>query len=541
LIVVSVVCSTVVAGGGVVPSNDNIASSLATPNTTAPTGEIVELYPNPTTDQNHGEYVTVDLSVTSNWTLTDGRSIARLPANETGRFAVTRHPNKTAIHTNATLVEPTGYLRFSVDGETLKLKQNGTVVDTVTYEQAPESQQWRVDREPHWQPAGFVQREPTTVESEPVEAFVLPDNRAEPIEAIEGADRRLYLAAYTLTSDRVVDELTAAKKRGATVTVLVEGGPVGGMTTRQADTLDKLSDAGIEVQVMSGDRARFRYHHAKYAVVDDRAVVLSENWKPSGTGGRTNRGWGVTVDDAETADELAAIFEHDTEWNDTVSWSEFRTYVETQPTQSDESTDKTYPQNHPPVTATAEEVTILAAPDNADEELVDLINETDSRLLIVQPRIGDIGFPLLRATVRAAERGVEVQILLGNSWYDTEENQALATSLRDQAERSDLPLEVRLADADRRFGKIHAKGVVADDTVAVGSLNWNKNAVENNREVVLVVEDETVADYYADVFEGDWSTEYTDEIPAGVLIVGIGVAGGAVLVLKRRLTFVDGK
>ncbi len=522
LLLIAVASGTLVAGGGTVLAHSAGESTHTA--TAGADGRIVELYPNPTTPQNRGEYVTVDLEKPGNWTLTDGEGTARLP-DRTGTFAVTRHPTETATHTNATTVTAGGSFQLAVSGETIELRRDGRVVDTVSYEDAPESQRWHRERDPHWQPAGFDPRNPATTESTPVEAFVLPDSPEVPVEAIESADRRLYLAAYTLTSERVVDELIAAHDRGATVRVLVEGDPVGGMSTTQADRLDRLAEAGVEVRAMTGERARFRYHHAKYAVVDDRAVVLSENWKPSGTGGAENRGWGVTVDDGETADDLAAVFNHDAGWNDTVRWTEFRSTAETT---EQESSTSSYSQNHPPETTTADSVTLLTAPDNADEELVELINGTDDRLLIVQPSIGSADFPLLKAAMRAADRGVEVRILLGSKWYNEEENSALAARLRERTEGSDT-LEIRLAEGNGRFGKIHAKGIVADDTAVVGSLNWNDNSLRNNREVALAIEDEAVADYYAEVFDGDWSSDGTRELPVGVVVVAIGTAGGTVL------------
>ncbi|MFD1640974.1 phospholipase D-like domain-containing protein [Halohasta litorea] len=532
LLVLAVASGALVAGGGTALAH-SAGESTHTASAGAD-GRIIEVYPNPTTAQNRGEYVTVDLDRPGNWTVTDGEGTARLP-DRTGEFAVTRHPAETATHTNVTAVEAGGSFQLAVSGETLELRRDGRLVDRVSYEDAPESQQWHRDRDPHWQPAGFRPRDPATTGSTSVEAFVLPDAPGAPTEAIAEADRRLYLAAYTLTSERVVEELIAAHDRGAEVRVLVEGGPVGGMSTKQAARLDRLAEAGAEVHAMTGERARFRYHHAKYAVVDDRAVVLTENWKPSGTGGADNRGWGVRVDAAATADDLAAVFKHDATWNDTVRWSEFRSTVETT---DQESSTGSYARNHPPLTTTADSVTVLTAPDNTDEELIELINETDDRLLIVQPSIGSADFPLLEAAMRAADRGVDVRILLGSQWYNEEENDALASRLGERTEGSDN-LNIRLAEGNGRFGKIHAKGVVADDTAVVGSLNWNDNSLRNNREVALAIQDEAVADYYAEVFDGDWSSDGTREIPVGILVVTIGAAGGTVLALKRRLEFAD--
>jgi len=142
--------------------------------------------------------------------------------------------------------------------------------------------------------------------------------------------------------------------------------------------------------------------------------------------------------------------------------------------------------------------------------------------------------------MRAADRGVEVRILLGSQWYDEADNEQLASELHEHAEDTDSPLEVRLAEDTDRFGKIHSKGIVADETAVVGSLNWNNNSAKNNREIAVAIEDETVADYYAEVFGGDWKAESADdpeEIPVGVILISVGLAAGTVLLLKRRLEF----
>lgn len=502
-----------------------------------PAGQIVELYPNPVTDQNHGEYVVVSLAEPGEWTLTDGHSTTQLPA-ETGTFAVTRHPELTADHTDHTPVEPTENLRFAVSGDTLELRRDGRVVDRIAYEQAPESHRWRADREPRWQPDGFKPREPKTATDKPVEAFVLPDEPAAAIEPLRAADDRLYLAAYTLTDERVAEEIRNAEARGADVRVLVEGGPVGGMSKQQGAVLDELAADGIEVRVMTGEQTRFRYHHAKYAVADDSAIILTENWKPTGTGGGGSRGWGITIDSPQTADELAAVFGHDTTWEDTPRWENARHEIDTF---EQDSHAGSYPQHHPPVELTAERVTLLTAPDNAAGELATRIDNTEEELVIKQPQIGDRDFQLLRAAVRAAERGVQVRILLDDSWYVAEENRELAAALNKRAEAEDVPLTVRLVDTDDRFGKIHSKGIVADDTAVIGSLNWNNNSAHNNREVAVAIEDEAVADYYREVFEADWEGEQAetglDRIPVGVVVVSLGLAAGIALIAQRRLTF----
>ena len=538
---------SVTAGGSVpsveaTPTTDSVPSVEVAPttgsadkSTATRDGRIIELYPNPTTPQNHGEYVIVRLETPGEWTLTDGHRTTQLPT-QPGTYAVTRHPDKTAEHTDVERFEATGHIRFAVSGDSLELKRDDHVVDAVEYDSAPRSHRWRYDREPRWQPDGFDQHESLSVGPKSVETFVLPDSPDIPIEAISGTNDRLYVAAYTLTDRRVADELLAAEAHGVDVRVLVEGGPVGGMSIRQAELLDELTDGGVDVHVMTGDRTRFRYQHAKYAVADDRVIVLTENWKPAGTGGADSRGWGVVVDSPKTATEVAAVFDHDTTWHDTPQWTAVRDDINTF---EQASATGQYPTEHPPITTTADTVTVVAAPDNAAVEIKRLIDDTDDRLLIKQPSLTDKQFGLLQAAIRAADRGVEVRILLDSTWYVEQENTALAEKIAARSAADDSSIEVRLVDGGDRFGKLHSKGIVADDTAVIGSLNWNNNSATNNRELGLIVDDDQVADYYSGVFETDWNGEPDDdrEWPTGAVVVGLGGVAVAALIAKRRLEF----
>ncbi|WP_048078125.1 phospholipase D-like domain-containing protein, partial [Halorubrum sp. AJ67] len=128
----------------------------------------------------------------------------------------------------------------------------------------------------------------------------------------------------------------------------------------------------------------------------------------------------------------------------------------------------------------------------------------------------------------AADRGVDVHLLLSDAWYDREANRNLSEALADE------PIAVDLAAPRGRFGKVHAKGIVVDDTAVVGSLNWNPSAETNNREVVIAVENESVADFYARAYAADWRGGGV-HLPIG-LLAGFGVAlAGAGAVARREI------
>jgi phosphatidylserine/phosphatidylglycerophosphate/cardiolipin synthase-like enzyme len=507
------------------------------------------LYPNPVTDGDRGEFVTVSLPPDANlsgYRLADEQTSVPLSpratnvTNTTGATLDTptppvrtvtfsTDPGLTEWLTDRTVAPLPGAVQLANGGESVRLLHGGTVVDDVRYESAPEGERYNASTG-GWEPLGTTDRPVVTATGGTVEAFVLPDEGDRAVELLDSARDRILLAGYTFTAQRVVDALTAALDRGVTVAVLVDGSPVGGMTGDGAAALSQLSRAGATVRVFGGDRERYRYHHAKYAVVDDRALVTSENWKPSGTGGAANRGWGVVTGQDRIVEGLVDTYRADATWVDTASWTESDpTLVE-----SDPSTGG-YPQKFERERLPVERTHLLVTPDNAARVVRDRIENAEETLDIKQVRIGNRELPLLQAVLDAAARGVEVRILLSSAWYAAEQNEQLAAWLRDQAAAGDLPLTVRLADPGGAFERIHAKGLVVDgEQVLVGSINWNRNALRNNREVALLLEG-AAAGYFESVFDADWQRGESGgrDIPLGVALAVLAAAVAAILAAKH--------
>ncbi|SDY10627.1 phospholipase D-like domain-containing protein [Halopenitus persicus] len=532
-------------------ATDGNASTTAGAAAAAADGVIVELYPNPIAAGNEGEYLIVDLPVAGNWTLSDGYYDTPIPANVSGRVALSTAPAAASDHVDGPVRRLPEHFPLSASGDRIVLAYEGEPVDVVAYERAREAEVWNRSweglRGNGWRPYGYQPHgsgtdepastrgsgsarsmRPTNRTAE-VEAFVLPDASDAPLSAVEGAEDRLFLAGYTLSSTRIAEELIAAHRRGVTVRVLVEGDPVGGFSAGTARTLDRLADAGIEPRVLAGPRSRFAYHHPKYAVVDGRAVVLTENWKPSGTGGAANRGWGVTVFDRGFADELASVFDRDATAIDAVPWTRFRENVTVH---GGGRANGTYPSRFDPHRTTASNVELLLAPENAADGIVDRIDAADERVLVTVPRTAGPEWRLLEAVIRAAERGVESRVLLSNAWYDAEQNEAIAARLNDRAAAESIPLSVAVTEPRSRYAKIHAKGLVADDAVVVGSLNWNPSAATLNREVLVAFESASAADYFHAVFAADWRGGSV-QFPIG-LAGGLAAVGSAAWILVRR-------
>ncbi|GAB3423862.1 phospholipase D-like domain-containing protein [Haloparvum alkalitolerans] len=551
---VAVLVATLLATGGATapgaaePRQESPAAAGAP---AAPeTATVRELYPNPVADGNAGEYLIVDLPRPGNWSLSDGYHETPLPAGVTGRVALSREPAIASDHVDRRVYRLPEPFPLSAAGDRIALRHGTETVDAVAYERAREAAVWnrswsRSDADhaaasahaepsdpddPGWRPYGFRPREPVSTGSTNGTAFVLPDAPEEPVAPLVDAEDRLYVAAYTFDSARVTDALVAAAERGADARLLLEGSPVGGFPAASEPHLDRLAAAGVEVRVLDGPRTRFAFHHAKYAVADDRAVVLTENWKPAGTGGAGSRGWGVTLRDRKTADELAALFERDATAVDARPWGRFAANASFH---GDGPASGSYPARFDPATFADARIEVLTAPGNAEDRVVARVDAADERVLGVVPRTGGRDQRIVRALGRATDRGVETRLLLSGAWYDREENAALAEHLS-----ADRGVAAGVADGRGRYAKLHAKGLVIDDTAVIGSLNWNDAAAGRNREVLVAVEHPAVADFLAQVIAADASGG-TRRLPVALLGGVLVALCGAGTLARRRVRFAD--
>ncbi len=442
--------------------------------------EIVAVMPDPVAHNDPGEYVVIAVSGTislAGWRLDDGETTPELP-NETvsGRVVLTAEPDAVVTSIDARVLELDGRLALANSGETIRLKDGATVIDNVTYAQSREGELYqRTEDGWKWRPVGATAFPVARVDVTAARVFVFPDAASVPPAALARAQRRILLAGYTFRSARVVDTLCAAHERGVEVRVLVDASPVGGRNRPAAQQLDRLDACGVRVWVIGGEPARYAFHHPKYAVIDERALVLTENWKPSGTGGHANRGWGVLIGNPEVASKLAAVFKADLDYRGVESWRAVRRN-QSFPA-GNASTDDAYPERFEPERVSVEAVEVIVAPDNAERAVRSLLAAAIDSITIEQVSIGSRHQPFLVETLQAAERGVTVRILLSSAWYVREENQALVDWLNTYADKHDLPLQARVTEPRGQYKKLHAKGVIVDERAAVvGSLNWNNHS-----------------------------------------------------------------
>lgn len=386
-------------------------------------------------------------------------------------------------------------------------------------------------------------------------AILSPDAGDVPLlRFLASAEGSIEVGAYTLTSERIASVLADASRRGVSVRMFLDGGPVGGVEDEEHRIVGGLLAAGVEVRWLAGGSdtvKRYRYLHAKYAIVDARAAWIgSENFGQAGfSEERTgNRGWSVVVEDGGLATALREVFESDHDVRRRDSTPAVEAIME--------------PLPPPPSLATwvspganaIRLARLVIAPDSSldADGVLGLLASVRERLSIEAFYVDEewrnnATNPFLEGAFEAARRGVSVRILLDGSWSsvgDFGANDDILERLNRRARDEGLPLEVRLLDPRGRIERLHNKGVVADGRVVlVSSMNWALGSATENREIGLILEDPEIARAFETAFEADWEGRPTSGVDAWrledpLLLVGLYAfvaAASAVSLRKLRV------
>lgn len=132
------------------------------------------------------------------------------------------------------------------------------------------------------------------------------------------------------------------------------------------------------------------------------------------------------------------------------------------------------------------DIRLLAWPTNARDRLTDFLEGTEKTIDIYAPSFSDAG--LLTTLAQLCYRDKTIRLLLAN--YDDESDQKPDYGRCIQVRKMKKPL--------------HAKSIIRDSQSAfLGSFNYTKNSLENNREIGLFISWEVVKSI-SQSFESDW-------------------------------------
>jgi phosphatidylserine/phosphatidylglycerophosphate/cardiolipin synthase-like enzyme len=373
-----------------------------------------------------------------------------------------------------------------------------------------------------------------------LEPFTSPDSSFEVISnALALAQTTIVINLYEFTNTALANKLISTLDRGVDVKLFLEGAPVGGINATELYIARQIVENGGYVRIMTNDEdndihQRYSYDHAKYLVIDNSTLILmSENWGWTGvppTGKWGNRGWGIRIDDTSLAKYFADLFYTDWEpkMKDSVPFDSSHAKWNDGANYSSEGYDSPAVFESGTVNTTAS-VTPVIAPDTslAQDTIFHMLANAQDTVYVEQFYIykhwgerdtGSVNVTpnlYLEAVIDAARRGCEVKILIDASYYNTDpddpiDNDDTVEYVNSLAESEGLNMEAKLVNMfEHDFTKIHNKGMIADDSVLISSINWNLNSVTRNREAGLIILNQDVAEYFKNVFEYDWTDDLT--------------------------------
>jgi phosphatidylserine/phosphatidylglycerophosphate/cardiolipin synthase-like enzyme len=366
-----------------------------------------------------------------------------------------------------------------------------------------------------------------------------PDHLLHTVRSLlEGAQESIRIEGYTFESTILAQVLLERIAAGVEVTLLLEGGPAGGIAPAQRWICGQLSQAGGQVYFMHSKEVtpRYLFQHAKAILIDQRlALIGSENLNPSGmpaddksdgTAGR--RGVYLITDAPGVVSHTQALLatDIDLDHRDLITCPrvpELCTSPEPLPEPNWSSYTVAFSE---PLTIEGEfTFELIQSPENSLRtagSLLGLIAKAGPGDTILVEQLyehthwgSSDGTPeadpnlRLAAYLDAARRGARVRLLL-NSYafgdYQSDDNPHTASYLRAVAGQEGLDLQIRLGNPTA-LG-IHNKMVLAhldgQGTVHIGSINGSEVSSKLNRELALQVQSDAAYDYLVAVFDHDW-------------------------------------
>jgi phosphatidylserine/phosphatidylglycerophosphate/cardiolipin synthase-like enzyme len=315
---------------------------------------------------------------------------------------------------------------------------------------------------------------------------------------------------------------------------LLEGGPVGGISNDEKYIASRLNDSGAEVGfIINNDtldiHQRYWADHAKYCIIDNKTLIItSENWAKTGIPTNPtfgNRGWGVIIRNKSITKYFQDIFFDDfnTSKKDIYLFNASHEKYGCPPDWFEEAYTPakwSYTPIFNNITVNGSfNVSPVLAPDTSlllDSSVIKMIDNAKTCVYVEQLECkknwtyyGKYHENLyLESAINAARRGVTVRILFDSRYnWTNKDNWYCVQYINNIASSKELDLKAKMAKLES-FDKIHNKGIIVDNSsVFVGSLNWNYNAVTNNRETGVIIENKTIAKYFAEVFISDWNVK----------------------------------
>lgn len=308
-----------------------------------------------------------------------------------------------------------------------------------------------------------------------VYTFPEEDRRAPFLTAIHSAQKSIRIAAYRFDDQAIAKALRAAADRGVKITLLKEGNiwryPTEGLVPNpQDDTCPELKHPNIRI---SGTPSCFNQTHSKAVIIDNRqAIISTANFFDMGS--QFDRDFAIDILDPLALKDLTQVFDADA---------------------CDERIVAPVPGS------------IVWGPDHQRSTLLKMINGAQKIIRIYQQDLQDIN--IARTLVAAARKKVDVRILM------------METPFGEKHGNKNLPNQTLLVKAgakvmfiDTRYRNIHAKVMIADDEMYMGSCNFYTPSIDETRELGVLTKNPHDIGKVLDTFEADWKQATPLRVPA---------------------------
>ena len=341
--------------------------------------------------------------------------------------------------------------------------------------------------------------------------FSFPESNGEEILAhIQDAKESIRISIYTFDNKDIASAIKFALDKGVKVRMLIEGGPAGGIDQDEIRVLTTLWKSGADIRLISSEDSykRYQYIHSKYAIIDDDiTIITSENWTDSAFSG--NRGWGSVIRNEECASYLMKIF--DSDFTDKGDLNDFRDVYPT-------SLPYALKQYVPVVQgfeSYVADVSPVICPDYSFKTLKRFITSATERVYSQQLNVqfdwtGSVDNPL-QWMRELGSKGIDSRLLVDVTYaspYDKEYKDGYGLYTMYQHD-TDIKLRYFLSDIS---GLMHNKGIIVDDKVWIGSMNWTDNSIWSNREMSVIIHSKEISDMFTGLFLDDWGTEFDGTI-----------------------------
>lgn len=291
-----------------------------------------------------------------------------------------------------------------------------------------------------------------------IQVFVEPNAGESPVvDAIESAKKSVWLEMYILSDSKVIHALEDAGNHSVDVRVMLEPHPFG--ASPPTKTMDELQAAGVKVEASDPS---FTLTHEKGMVIDGTtAFIMTSNFSRAGLGGYSSsssdndRDYGIIDTNSQDIQTVAAIFQAD--WN--------RSSVQ------------------------ISDANLVVSPVNSRNDLTTLLNSAKSSIFIESEEMNDSNIE--QVLTNAAHRGVKVEVILPSG---TSNNAGISAI---------QPGGVQVHEDNVLY--MHAKLIIIDGQKAfVGSENFSAQSLDHNRELGIIVADQSALQTLQQTFQQDW-------------------------------------